>query len=211
MLLDYESDAISAVKAGDAVQYIVPEQTILIQTPIAVTAKSSHATQAQAFLNYQWSSAGQTIWAAEGLPARARVGGAAVHEAVPGAAAAVHDRLPRRLDKVEERVLRPVDGLDHQDRAGRGGAHCLQLAPTRRAPPPARSPGAGHAAERRGALGVGLVMLYLSVIVLIPLAAVAVKAFRQSPGSFWARSQWAGAAALAMTLGASLIVPRSAR
>ena len=66
VLLDYESDAIAAEKAGDAVQYIIPKQTILIQTPIAVTAKSSHATQAKAFLAYQWSPAGQTIWAQQG-------------------------------------------------------------------------------------------------------------------------------------------------
>jgi sulfate transport system substrate-binding protein len=66
VLLDYESDAIAAVKAGDAVQYIVPNQTILIQTPIAVTAKSSHATQAQAFVNWQWSPQAQTLWAQHG-------------------------------------------------------------------------------------------------------------------------------------------------
>jgi sulfate transport system substrate-binding protein len=66
VLLDYESDAIAAEKAGDAIQYVIPKQTILIQTPIAVTAKSSHQTQAKAFLAYQWSKAGQTIWAEQG-------------------------------------------------------------------------------------------------------------------------------------------------
>jgi sulfate/thiosulfate transport system substrate-binding protein len=66
VLLDYESDAIAAQKAGDNVSYVIPKQTILIETPIAVTAKSSHATQANAFLKYQWSTAGQTIWAQQG-------------------------------------------------------------------------------------------------------------------------------------------------
>src|SRR5262249_20274478 len=66
VLLDYESDAIAAQKAGDAVQYVIPKQTILIQTPIAVTSKSSHRTQAQSFVNWLWSSAGQTIWAQQG-------------------------------------------------------------------------------------------------------------------------------------------------
>ncbi|MEA2159705.1 MAG: sulfate/thiosulfate transport system substrate-binding protein [Solirubrobacteraceae bacterium] len=66
VLLDYESDAIAAQKAGDSIQYLVPKQTILIETPIAVTSKSSHAAQAQAFLNWQWSPAGQTIWAQQG-------------------------------------------------------------------------------------------------------------------------------------------------
>jgi sulfate/thiosulfate transport system substrate-binding protein len=66
VLLDYESDALAAEKAGDDVQIVYPKQTILIQTPIAVTAKSSHQTQAKAFLTYQWSPAGQTIWAEQG-------------------------------------------------------------------------------------------------------------------------------------------------
>ncbi len=66
VLLDYESDAIAAEKAGASLQYIIPPQTILIQTPIAITGKSSHATQAQAFVNWQWSSAGQAIWAKQG-------------------------------------------------------------------------------------------------------------------------------------------------
>jgi sulfate/thiosulfate transport system substrate-binding protein len=66
VLLDYESDAIAAEKAGDKVSYVIPKQTILIQTPIAVTAKSSHSAQANAFLKYQWSAAGQTIWAQQG-------------------------------------------------------------------------------------------------------------------------------------------------
>jgi len=66
VLLDYESDALAAEKAGDAVQYLIPKQTILIETPIAVTSKSSHAQQAQAFVNWQWSTAGQTIWAEKG-------------------------------------------------------------------------------------------------------------------------------------------------
>lgn len=66
VLLDYESDAMAAVKAGDNVQIVYPKQTILIQTPIAVTEKSSHKTQAQAFVNWQWTTAGQTIWAQQG-------------------------------------------------------------------------------------------------------------------------------------------------
>jgi sulfate transport system substrate-binding protein len=66
VLISYESEAISAVKAGDAVQYIVPKQTILIETPIAVTSKSSHKTQANAFVDWLWSPAGQTIWAKQG-------------------------------------------------------------------------------------------------------------------------------------------------
>ncbi|MBV8735131.1 MAG: sulfate ABC transporter substrate-binding protein [Solirubrobacterales bacterium] len=66
VLLSYESEAISAVKAGDPVQYIIPKQTILIQTPDAVVQKSSHLKQAQAFVNWLWSSQAQNIWAEKG-------------------------------------------------------------------------------------------------------------------------------------------------
>ncbi|TML96931.1 MAG: sulfate ABC transporter substrate-binding protein [Actinobacteria bacterium] len=66
VLLDYESDALAAQKAGDAIQLVYPKQTLLIETPIAVTAKSSHQSRAQAFLNWQWSTAGQTIWGQKG-------------------------------------------------------------------------------------------------------------------------------------------------
>jgi sulfate/thiosulfate transport system substrate-binding protein len=66
VLLDYESDALAAQKAGDSIQLVYPRQTLLIETPIAITAKSKHPQRAQAFLNYQWSAAGQAIWAQQG-------------------------------------------------------------------------------------------------------------------------------------------------
>jgi len=66
VLLDYEDDAIAAVRKGAAVQYVVPQQTILTQNPIAVVSSSSHAAAAQAFVNYLLSDAGQELWAKEG-------------------------------------------------------------------------------------------------------------------------------------------------
>ncbi|MGN6867023.1 MAG: sulfate ABC transporter substrate-binding protein [Solirubrobacteraceae bacterium] len=66
VLLDYESDALAAQKAGDSIQLVYPKQTLLIETPIAVTSKSKHAQQAQAFVTWQWSAPGQTIWAQQG-------------------------------------------------------------------------------------------------------------------------------------------------
>jgi sulfate/thiosulfate transport system substrate-binding protein len=66
VLLDYESDALAAKQAGDSIDIVYPKQTLLIETPIAVTAKSKHAREAQAFVDWQWSAAGQTIWAQQG-------------------------------------------------------------------------------------------------------------------------------------------------
>jgi sulfate/thiosulfate transport system substrate-binding protein len=66
VLLSYESEAIAAEKAGLPVQYVIPKQDILIQTPDAVVSRSPHAKQAQAFLNWLWTPAAQTIWAENG-------------------------------------------------------------------------------------------------------------------------------------------------
>ncbi len=64
VLLSYENEAIAAEKAGEAVEYVIPEDTIKIETPIAVTTKAPPA--AQKFLEFIWSEAGQKIWAEHG-------------------------------------------------------------------------------------------------------------------------------------------------
>jgi sulfate transport system substrate-binding protein len=66
VLLDYESDAIAAKKAGDSIDYIVPKQTLLIQTPVAVTSDGSHKSQAETFIKWLYTPAAQTIWAEKG-------------------------------------------------------------------------------------------------------------------------------------------------
>ena len=63
VLLDYEDDAIAAVKKSTSVQYVVPSQTILIENPIAVTTSGSKNKGATAFVSYLLSSAGQELWA----------------------------------------------------------------------------------------------------------------------------------------------------
>jgi sulfate/thiosulfate transport system substrate-binding protein len=64
VLLDYESDALAAEKAGDNIQIVYPKQTILIQTPVAATVKAK--PQAQAFVEWLYSPAAQKIWAEQG-------------------------------------------------------------------------------------------------------------------------------------------------
>jgi sulfate/thiosulfate-binding protein len=61
VLLDYEDDAIAAKKAGDAIDYVIPPQDILIQNPIAVLSGST-VPAAKAFVNFLLSTAGQTLW-----------------------------------------------------------------------------------------------------------------------------------------------------
>jgi sulfate/thiosulfate transport system permease protein len=72
--------------------------------------------------------------------------------------------------------------------------------------PPARARRVPRVVRRQGGLGLGLSTLYLSVIVLLPLAAVTVKAVSQSPSSFWQSvTNTLALRALAITLVASLI------
>ncbi len=63
VLLDYEDDALAAVAAGDAIQVIVPPQTLLIENPIALTNTGVAKPAAVAFYTYLFSTPGQQILA----------------------------------------------------------------------------------------------------------------------------------------------------
>lgn len=65
VLLAYESDSIEARAAGDPVDYVIPNDTLLIQNPVAITSDAS--SKAQAFLSFQKSKAGQTLYAQAGF------------------------------------------------------------------------------------------------------------------------------------------------
>jgi sulfate transport system substrate-binding protein len=64
VLLSYENEAIAAQTAGEDVDYVIPEATILIEQPAAVTVDAPPA--ATDYLNFLWSDEGQTIWAEQG-------------------------------------------------------------------------------------------------------------------------------------------------
>jgi sulfate/thiosulfate-binding protein len=59
VLLAYEQDALLAKQSGEKLDIVYPPQTILIQTPLAVTTKASSA--AKAFAKWMWSTQAQTI------------------------------------------------------------------------------------------------------------------------------------------------------
>jgi sulfate/thiosulfate transport system substrate-binding protein len=66
VLLAYENEAIAAKQAGADIDYVVPDQTILIQNPIAVTSTSKDPTKAKAFIAFLRSKAGQEIFQSKG-------------------------------------------------------------------------------------------------------------------------------------------------
>jgi len=64
-LISYENEAIAARAAGVALDYIVPESTLLIENPAAVTKTAP--PQAAAFLKFVESADGQKILAGKGF------------------------------------------------------------------------------------------------------------------------------------------------
>ena len=66
VLISYENEAITAQQKGEKVDYVVPDDNILIQNPLAVTKTTKHPAQATAFVNYLWSAAGQRFFAKHG-------------------------------------------------------------------------------------------------------------------------------------------------
>jgi sulfate/thiosulfate-binding protein len=66
VLLAYENEAILAKEKGEELDYVVPEQTILIQNPVAVASESGNPEQAHAFVDYIRSATGQKVFGEAG-------------------------------------------------------------------------------------------------------------------------------------------------
>jgi sulfate transport system substrate-binding protein len=66
VLLTYENEAILAQQQNKPVYYLIPKATLQIENPIAVLQNSKSKTEAQAFVTFLTSAAGQKIWADNG-------------------------------------------------------------------------------------------------------------------------------------------------
>jgi sulfate/thiosulfate transport system substrate-binding protein len=66
VMLAYENEAINAQQKEQPVDYVVPDNTILIENPVAVAAKSRNPAAAKAFVDFLRSRAAQDIYAARG-------------------------------------------------------------------------------------------------------------------------------------------------
>lgn len=65
-LLTYENEAIFAQQNGQELDYTIPDWTLLIENPVAVTKNSAHPKEAADFLKYLYSTEAQTIFAKNG-------------------------------------------------------------------------------------------------------------------------------------------------
>jgi sulfate/thiosulfate-binding protein len=66
VLISYENEAITAQKADVDLDYVIPDQTILIQNPAAVTKEAKSPEKAKAFLEFLKTPEAQEIYASKG-------------------------------------------------------------------------------------------------------------------------------------------------
>jgi sulfate/thiosulfate-binding protein len=67
VLLNYESEAIAAQLAGQDIQYLVPDQTMLIELPIAITKNAKNRDKAIEFVRFTKTRAAQNLFAQYGF------------------------------------------------------------------------------------------------------------------------------------------------
>jgi sulfate/thiosulfate-binding protein len=85
VLLGYENEAILAQQKGEDLDYIVPDQTILIENPLATTTESKEPDVAQKFVDFLYTDEAQKIFVGKGYRP--------VVEGTPGA-----DKFPQPAD-----------------------------------------------------------------------------------------------------------------
>src|SRR5918992_1979456 len=66
VLLAYENEAITAQNAGIELDYVIPDETILIENPVAVTTETDHPEQAKAFVRWLREPEAQRIFGDKG-------------------------------------------------------------------------------------------------------------------------------------------------
>lgn len=111
VLLSYENEAIAAQKAGEPVDYVTPKDTILIQTPIAVTKTASPA--ASAFVKYLYTPAAQQAWADAGYrPVDKAVFAKNKSKfPIPPGLFTINDIDPKGWDSVNTKFFDPTKGI----------------------------------------------------------------------------------------------------
>ena len=66
VLLGYENEAILAQQKGEDIDYVVPDQTILIENPLAATSQSKEPEVAQSFVDFLYTHEAQKIFVGKG-------------------------------------------------------------------------------------------------------------------------------------------------
>jgi sulfate/thiosulfate-binding protein len=66
VLLGYENEAILAQASGEELDYVIPDETILIENPLAVVNESQNLDTAEAFVEFLYTKEAQQIFADTG-------------------------------------------------------------------------------------------------------------------------------------------------
>ena len=183
VLLSYENEAILARAAGADFDYIIPDQTLLIENPAAVTKDANKA--AKDFLEFLLGKDGQTDYAKQGF----RPLDDSIKVDVPGANDPADPfPTPQKLLTIDDdfggwaeankKFFDEKNGIVTKLIADSGKSvmtcsrHLLRLR-VRRA---SVAPGAGASLTPGAGLALGITMIWFSLLVLIPLAAVLISA-----------------------------------
>ena len=109
VLLGYENEAILAQQGGEELDYVVPDQTILIENPVAVVNESKNAEKAQAFVDYLYTPEAQEIFVGKGY--RPVVEGTAGADEFPTPEALFEIDRFGGWDKVNDEFFDPESGV----------------------------------------------------------------------------------------------------
>ncbi len=210
VLLGYENEAILAQQKGEEVDYVIPDETLLIENPIAVVNESKDPELAQKFIDFLYTPEAQEIFASKGY-----------RPVVKGTCRAPTSS-PRRPSCSRSASSAAGARSTTSSSTRRAASWPTSSSPRGRALPPTSSataapaPAPPAAPVSRGpraslipgdVLGRGIAVAYLSIIALIPLAAVLFKSFDGGWDTFWnSISSPQAVAALRLTLIASVIV-----
>ncbi len=105
-LIDYEDEAISDMKKGTPIEYIVPSDTIEIENPVAVVGSSSTA---KSFVSFLLSPEGQKIWVQHGY--RPVIGGVPGASKFPTPSGLFTVASLGGWSKIEEQFFAPSTGI----------------------------------------------------------------------------------------------------
>jgi sulfate/thiosulfate transport system substrate-binding protein len=109
VLLGYENEAILAQQQGEEVDYVIPDETILIENPIAVVNESKQPEKAQAFVDFLYTKEAQEIFAGKGY--RPVVKGVAGADEFPTPAKLFEIGKFGGWDKVNDEFFNPESGV----------------------------------------------------------------------------------------------------
>jgi sulfate/thiosulfate transport system substrate-binding protein len=109
VLLGYENEAILAQESGEEIDYIVPDETLLIENPLAVVNESQNLETAAAFVDFLYTKEAQQIFADKGY--RPVVGGVESADEFPTPPKLFEITKFGGWDKVNDEFFDPEAGI----------------------------------------------------------------------------------------------------